>query len=81
MFFKIITGTTGLLAAPDSGQDGFGGRDSQQMGSSLGSVSDVGQPQLATTVELVIWVGFKSRSTTVNGPGSGQQRSNKSKPG
>ncbi|KAJ0922271.1 hypothetical protein HanPSC8_Chr05g0201761 [Helianthus annuus] len=27
-FSKIITGTTGLLAAPDSGQDGVGGRDS-----------------------------------------------------
>ncbi|KAJ0726203.1 hypothetical protein HanPI659440_Chr12g0467601 [Helianthus annuus] len=26
MFFKIITGTTGLLAASDSGQDGVGGR-------------------------------------------------------
>ncbi|KAJ0547666.1 hypothetical protein HanRHA438_Chr08g0359511 [Helianthus annuus] len=26
-FSKIITGTTGLLAAPDSGQDGVGGRD------------------------------------------------------
>ncbi|KAJ0569360.1 hypothetical protein HanHA300_Chr05g0165251 [Helianthus annuus] len=27
MFLKIITGTTGLLAASDSGQDGVGGRD------------------------------------------------------
>ncbi|KAJ0606499.1 hypothetical protein HanLR1_Chr03g0079361 [Helianthus annuus] len=29
-FSKIITGTTGLLTASDSGQDGVGGRDRYQ---------------------------------------------------
>ncbi|KAF5795524.1 hypothetical protein HanXRQr2_Chr08g0340691 [Helianthus annuus] len=31
-FSKIITGTTGLLTASDSGQDGVGGRDRSQEG-------------------------------------------------
>ncbi|KAJ0796902.1 hypothetical protein HanPI659440_Chr04g0167731 [Helianthus annuus] len=51
MFFKIITGTIGLLPTSDSGQDGVEGRDNRKTFTNRRLKSQVSQAQAISTGE------------------------------